>query len=45
MTNMASVSRPPSMHAPWRKSFIIPLFVFHLGFVAVVCSWGLAIYG
>ncbi|KFY35247.1 hypothetical protein V494_06085 [Pseudogymnoascus sp. VKM F-4513 (FW-928)] len=27
---VANVSRPPSVHAPYRKSFIIPLFVFQL---------------
>ncbi|OBT74257.1 hypothetical protein VF21_07367 [Pseudogymnoascus sp. 05NY08] len=45
MSNMASVSRPPSIHAPWRKSFIIPLFTIHLGFSAFVAIWHLLLYG
>ncbi|OBT49861.1 hypothetical protein VE04_09186, partial [Pseudogymnoascus sp. 24MN13] len=45
MSNMASVSRPPSIHAPWRKSFIIPLFTIQLGFAAFVGIWHLMHYG
>jgi hypothetical protein len=42
---MATVSRPPSIHAPWRKSFIIPLFTIQLGFAAFVAIWFLLFYG
>ncbi|KFY86412.1 hypothetical protein V498_07503 [Pseudogymnoascus sp. VKM F-4517 (FW-2822)] len=40
-----TVSRPPSVHAPWRKSYIITLFVFNLLFTSCVCIYGFAIYG
>ncbi|OBT69643.1 hypothetical protein VE03_00953 [Pseudogymnoascus sp. 23342-1-I1] len=45
MSNMATVSRPPSVHAPWRKSFIIPLFVINLLGTLSICVYGLTLYG
>ncbi|KFY27316.1 hypothetical protein V493_03567 [Pseudogymnoascus sp. VKM F-4281 (FW-2241)] len=41
MSGVANVSRPPSVHAPWRKSVIIPLFFFQLAIALLVSIWGI----
>ncbi|KFY60105.1 hypothetical protein V496_05441 [Pseudogymnoascus sp. VKM F-4515 (FW-2607)] len=41
---MASASRPLRVHAPWRESFIIPLWFFQLGLTFFVSFWSFFTY-
>lgn len=45
MSNMPTTSRPPSVHAPWRKSLIILLFTLQLGTSLFQLAFNVAIYG